>query len=97
MIAMAEPKRIEIAIDPDQLDALTSAVDNGQYPSLDDAVRAALSRWREEQIFDPVDIARLRKLLDEGEASGPAVEIDFDDLRREARARLASKGGNPGR
>jgi antitoxin ParD1/3/4 len=35
------------------------------------------------------DVERLRRLWDEGKASGPAEPLDFGELRKEARRRLA--------
>ena len=44
--------------------------------------------WHFKRELREADIDRLRQLWDEGVASGSAVPLDFDELRRKARRRL---------
>lgn len=52
-------------------------------------VEAGLAGADRGEFADAVDIEHLRRRWDAGKASGLAGELDFADLRREARARLA--------
>jgi antitoxin ParD1/3/4 len=44
--------------------------------------------WHLKRELREADIDRLRQLWDKGVASGSAVPLDFDELRRKARRRL---------
>jgi antitoxin ParD1/3/4 len=80
--------KISVAVTGEQLDALKLAVGSGAYATTSEVVREAIRDWQLKQKLRPDEIEILRRLWDEGKASGPPVPLDFDELRREARQRL---------
>jgi antitoxin ParD1/3/4 len=51
-------------------------------------VRRVMDDWHFKRELREEDIERLRQFWDEGVASGSAVPLNFEELRREARRRL---------
>lgn len=68
---------------------ISSQIDAGRYGNVSEVVRASLRLLEEHE----QKVEALRQALIEGEASGDAAALDFDDIRREARKRagLASE------
>ena len=62
---------------------IRSQVDAGRYGNTSEVVRAGLRLLEEHEH----KVAALRQALLEGEASGDAGPLDFDEIRREARER----------
>jgi len=87
---MPEVQKISIALTSEQIVALKTAVDTGQYATTSEIVREALRDWQFKWELRQEDLRRLRQLWDEGKASGPAAFVDFDNARREALRRVAS-------
>jgi antitoxin ParD1/3/4 len=85
---MPDVRKLSIALTGEQIEALKAAVETGQYATTSEIVREALRDWQLKQQVREENIRRLRRLWDEGKASGPAQPLDFDELRREARKRL---------
>jgi len=81
--------KISVALTGEQIAALKAAVDAGAYATTSEIVREAIRDWQFKRELRQEDTRRLRKLWDEGKASGPAQPLDFDELRREAQRRLA--------
>ena len=73
--------------------ALRAAVEAGAYPSTDAAIQDALQLWLTRRA-DEHDLYRLRNAWDAGKRSGRHGPLDFDELRREARDRLAAVSGH---
>ncbi|MGH7988462.1 MAG: ribbon-helix-helix domain-containing protein [Candidatus Binataceae bacterium] len=69
---------------------MKAAVDAGEYATTSEIVREAIRDWQFRSELRREDLKRLRRLWDEGLASGPAVPLEFAELRREARQRLAA-------
>jgi len=86
---MPDMQKVSVALTGEQVAALEAAVEAGEYATTGEIVREALRDWRFKQELRRKDVERLRRLWDEGKASGPAEPLDFDELRREARSRLA--------
>src|SRR5271157_586806 len=87
--AMPEVQKISIALTAEQIGALKAAVEAGEYATTSEIVREAIRDWQFKRELRQEDIRRLRQLWDEGKASGPPVPLDFDEVKREARKRLA--------
>jgi antitoxin ParD1/3/4 len=96
---MANIEKVSIALTSEQIAALRAAVDAGEYATTSEIVREALRDWQLKRELQRDDIKRLRRLWDEGKASGRARPLEFRDLRRLGRQRLAktkkvgSRGG----
>jgi len=73
---VADIQKVSVALTGGQLAALKAAVEAGEYATTSEIVREAVRDW-------------LRRLWDEGRASGPPEPLDFGELRREAKRRLA--------
>jgi Arc/MetJ-type ribon-helix-helix transcriptional regulator len=80
-------RRLTIALPPEQIAVLREVVAHGEYQSADEAVREALSDWQLKRDLDPEDIERLRRLWDEGKASGKPIKLDAESIIESARKR----------
>ncbi len=87
---MPKTEEISVFLTSDQIAALRAAIDAGDYATPGEIVREALRDWGTKRQLRAQDIERLRRLWDEGKASGPAQRLDFAELRREARERFAA-------
>jgi len=85
---MPDIQKVSIAITGEQLTALKTAVQTGEYATTSEAVREALREWQWKRELRGEDLKRLRELWREGKASGPAVPLDLAEIRKEARQRL---------
>ena len=85
---MASVEKVSVALTTEQISALKSAVDAGEYATTSEIVREAVRDWQLKRELRQEDIKRLRRMWDEGVASGPAGKVDMKKLRKEARARL---------
>jgi antitoxin ParD1/3/4 len=81
-------EKLSIALTIEQAAAIRAAVDRGEYATSSEVVREAMRDWQVKRGPQQEDINRLRKLWDEGIASGSAGKVDFVALRAEARTRL---------
>lgn len=63
---------------------------SGRYSSASEVLRDAL-RLMEERERDRETLERLQQAWSEGIESGDAGALDFDELKREARARLSAR------
>lgn len=68
-------------------DFIDEKVREGRYASASDVIRAGLRLLEEEE----AKLARLRALIDEGDASGVAKPIDWDDWLAERHAERADR------
>ena len=85
---MPDIQKVSIAITGEQLTALKTAVQTGEYATTSEAVREALREWQWKRELRGEDLKRLRELWREGKASDPAVPLDLAEIRKEARQRL---------
>lgn len=85
---MANIEKLSIALTGEQAAAIRAAVESGEYATTSEAIRDAVRDWQMQRDLRQEEIARLRKLWDEGVASGAATPLDIEDLRRQARSRL---------
>lgn len=90
---MGAIRRIEIVMDEDIAAEAEDAVAAGEFATLDDVVRSAFEAWYERRLEAPENVERLRRLWEEGLASGPAVEMTgdwFEDIKRRGRERAGA-------
>ena len=85
---MANIEKVSVALTREQVAALKTAVDAGEYATTSEIVREAVRDWQLKRELRQEDVRRLRALWDQGVASGSAGEVDLAALRREARKRL---------
>lgn len=86
---MANVEKVSVSLSHELLDAVHEAVNSGDYGSASEVVREALREWKQRQSLRKLEIERLRKLWQEGIDSGPGGPVDFDDIKRRGRERLA--------
>ena len=85
---MQETQEITITLPREQVEALEAAVAAGNYASPSELVQNALDGWQNQLEFTPEEVIRLRELWQEGINTGPAVELDFEQLLQESRQDL---------
>lgn len=92
---MPNVEKMSLALTAQQAAMMRDAVSTGAYATTSEIVREAMRDWETKWVARNEEIRRLRALWDEGKASGPAQPLDFDELRKEAAARLkdASRNG----
>ncbi|MGV1755220.1 ribbon-helix-helix domain-containing protein [Agrobacterium sp. CG674] len=87
---MPNVEKVSVSMTPQHAELLRDAVKSGAYASGSDVVREAMRDWSAKWMQKIEDIAKLRVMWEEGKASGPAVEVDFDAVLDEARQEIAS-------
>jgi antitoxin ParD1/3/4 len=86
---MANIEKVSVALTSEQIEALRSAVDTGEYATTSEIVREAVRDWQMKRELQRADVKRLRRSWDEGKASGAARPLDLPALKRQARSQLA--------
>ena len=89
---MPDIQKISVALTGEQLAALKAAVETGEYATTSEIIREAIRDWQFKRELRQEDIKRLRKLWDEGKASGPAKPLDIERTLAAAKARLKDAG-----
>ena len=85
---MPDIQKVSVAMTGEQLAAIKAAIDSGEYATTSEIVREAIRDWQFKRELRQKDIERLRRLWDEGKASGPAEPFDIERTLAAARARL---------
>jgi antitoxin ParD1/3/4 len=81
---------ILVALPPEDLAELRTAVEAGEYETNGAALREALQYWRLNRERRRRQIELVGALWDEGVASGDAGPVDFDALQAEGDAKLSA-------
>ena len=84
---MATVEKITIALTREMAGFVRHAVEAGHYASTSEAIREAVREWRDRRGYT---VDELRGLVQEGIDSGPAVAFDVEDIKQDARRRLAA-------
>jgi antitoxin ParD1/3/4 len=85
---MSKIEKLSIAVTHEQAESIRQSVRAGEFASTSEAVRDALRDWREKRETRTAAIEQIRRLWDEGVASGmsehrrTAAEISADGRRR---------------
>jgi antitoxin ParD1/3/4 len=90
---MANVEKLSIALTPEMAGLVRRAVESGEYASTSEVVREALREWKQRRTLRQQDIEELRRLWEEGLASGPGRFEDVESIKAEARRRLQASGG----
>lgn len=91
---MPNVEKMSLALTAQQAAMMRDAVSTGAYATTSEIVREAMRDWETKWMARNEEIRRLRALWDEGKASGPARPLDFDELKKEAVARLKDVSRN---
>ena len=86
---MADIQKVSVALTGEQVATLKAAVDTGEYATTSEIVREAIRDWQFKRQLRQEDLRRLRRMWDEGKASGPSKPLDLAALKREGRKRLS--------
>ena len=90
---MANVSKISIALTAEMTELVRRAVDSGEYASSSEVIREALREWKHRHSLPPYERDEVRRLWQEGLASGPGRLRDIKALKREARRRFAAEPG----
>jgi antitoxin ParD1/3/4 len=88
---MASVAKISIALPPEMASLVRDVVEAGEYASSSEVVRDALREWQMKRAMRQYAVQEVRRLWNEGLASGPSRAVRFSDIKRKARARLGRK------
>jgi len=87
--SMGEVLRIDLNVEPVIAAEIDAAIASGQYRNVGDLVSEALADWHASR---HPDVERLRRLWEEGLASGEPQDVTpewFDDVYERSMAKLA--------
>ncbi len=90
---MATVEKISIALPPDMVGVLRTAVASGEYASASEVIREALRDWKLKRKVEALELEELRRLVQEGIDSGPSIDaaLVFSRLRAKYRDVTDSK------
>lgn len=71
---MSHVEKISIALPEEMIALVKAAVKSGEYASTSEVVRDALRGWKLKRRRDELEIEQLRRLVNEGIASGQSVD-----------------------
>lgn len=87
---MQEHLRPDIRLSPDMETRVNQAVSTGEYGSASDVVDEALRLWSESRDNFGYTPDELKALVNAGIESGPGRFASIEDIKAEARRRLAA-------
>lgn len=85
---MSNVQKVSVALTPEMLAMLKEAVDSGEYTSTSEVIRDALRGWKARRAVHEMEVEELRKLWNEGIASGAGRFESIDEIKAEARRRV---------
>ena len=85
---------MNINLTPQLEEMVRQKVTSGLYTSASEVVREALRLMDEKDQLRVAKLDQLRQAIQEGLDSGPAVELDPEEVKRAGRARRAAKAGS---
>ena len=88
---MSNVQKVSVALTPEMLAMLKEAVDSGEYTSTSEVIRDALRGWKARRAVHEMEVEELRKLWNEGIASGAGRFESIDEIKDEARRRVKGK------
>lgn len=82
---MAKVEKVSVALTSEMAAAMREVVESGEYASASEVMREALRDWRRRRSERGQAVAEMRRLWDEGLASGPGRDSEafFDELMAE--------------
>lgn len=90
---MSKIEKISIALPHDMVADVKAAVAQGEYATTSEVIRDALRDWRLKRKVEALDVEDLKRLVQDGMASGPSIDAEtvFARLRTKYAARAAAK------
>jgi antitoxin ParD1/3/4 len=82
---MSNVQKVSVALTPEFLALLKEAVDSGDYASASEVIRDALRHWKQRRAIQELSTDELRRLWQEGIASGPGRFKSIDAIKKAAR------------
>jgi len=79
-----------VALPTDMANLVRRAVETEDYASSSEVIREALREWKTRRATRTEALAEMRKLWEQGIASGPAQELDITAIKRRGWQRLQS-------
>lgn len=83
---------LTISLSPKQLECIEKAVESGDYASNSEVLREALRLWERREQLRALETARLKRLYEEGLASGEPVKVDMKELLKSWQKKQLSRG-----
>lgn len=88
---MANVQKVSVALTSEFVTLLKEAVETGEYTSTSEVIRDALRSWKIRRTAPMLEAAELRRLWDEGIASGSGRFKTIGDIKKEARRRAPKR------
>ena len=88
---MSNVQKVSVALTSEFVTLLKEAVETGEYTSTSEVIRDALRDWKVRRTTPMIGADELRRLWDEGIASGPGRFKTIGAIKKEARRRAGSK------
>ena len=85
---MANVEKISVALPPDMAGLVRKAVESGDYASSSEVIREALREWKARRAARNDAVAELRRMWEQGVASGDSAELDMAAIKKRGRQRL---------
>ena len=86
---MSNVQKVSVALTPEFMALLKEAVETGEYTSASEVIRDALRHWKRRRDIQTTTTEELRRLWEQGIASGPGRFDSIDQIKKEARRRAA--------
>jgi antitoxin ParD1/3/4 len=87
-------EKVTLALTPALAAEVRAAVAGGGYASTSEVVRDALRLWRRRRALEALELAELRRAVEEADRSGP--DLDAEAAFGELEARYAAGAGGAG-
>lgn len=87
---MAKVEKVSVALTPELLVVLREALASGEYTSSSEVLREALRQWNRRRTLQRREVGDLRRLWEDGLASGTGRHGDLGAIKAEARRRLGA-------
>ena len=82
---MTKRDTITVVLPKDTAALIRDAVDSGDYASVDEVVRDALRDWKLKRRLAQMELADMRRLVQEGVESGPGIDAGLVFARLRAK------------
>jgi antitoxin ParD1/3/4 len=86
---MSNVQKVSVALTAEFMVLLKEAVDTGEFTSTSEVIRDALRHWKQRRAIAELSTDELRRLWQEGIASGPGRFKSIASIKKAARRRAA--------